>query len=38
VSGGSVRYGGDDVTGLRAFELVRRGLAMVPEGRGVFGG
>ena len=37
VSGGSVRYDGDDVTGLRAFELVRRGLAMVPEGRGVFG-
>jgi branched-chain amino acid transport system ATP-binding protein len=27
----SVRYG------VRAFELVRRGLALVPEGRGVFG-
>jgi branched-chain amino acid transport system ATP-binding protein len=38
VSGGTVRYGGEDVTGMRAFELVRRGLAMVPEGRGVFGG
>jgi len=38
VSGGSVKYDGEDVTGLRAFELVRRGLAMVPEGRGVFGG
>ena len=38
VSGGSVRYDGEDVTGMRAFELVRRGLAMVPEGRGVFGG
>ena len=38
VSGGTVRYEGEDVTGLRAFELVRRGLAMVPEGRGVFGG
>jgi len=37
VSGGSVRYEGDDVTGKPAFELVRRGLAMVPEGRGVFG-
>jgi len=37
VSGGSVRYDGNDVTGFRAFELVRRGLAMVPEGRGVFG-
>src|SRR5436190_22012284 len=38
VSGGSVRFGGNDVTGFRAFELVLRGLAMVPEGRGVFGG
>src|SRR5512144_1223212 len=37
VSGGTVRYEGDDVTGKPAFELVRRGLAMVPEGRGVFG-
>ncbi len=37
VSGGSVRYDGEDVTGRPAFELVRRGLAMVPEGRGVFG-
>jgi branched-chain amino acid transport system ATP-binding protein len=37
VSGGSVRYEGRDVTGSPAFELVRSGLAMVPEGRGVFG-
>jgi len=37
VRSGRVRYDGDDVTGRRAFELVRRGLAMVPEGRGVFG-
>jgi branched-chain amino acid transport system ATP-binding protein len=37
VSSGAVRYGGEDVTGRPAFELVRRGLAMVPEGRGVFG-
>jgi branched-chain amino acid transport system ATP-binding protein len=37
VSGGTVRYDGDDVTGAPAFQLVRRGLAMVPEGRGVFG-
>jgi branched-chain amino acid transport system ATP-binding protein len=37
VSGGTVRYEGDDITGKPAFELVRRGLAMVPEGRGVFG-
>ena len=37
VSGGTVRYEGEDVTGAPAFQLVRRGLAMVPEGRGVFG-
>ena len=37
VSGGAVRYDGEDVTGARAFELVRKGVAMVPEGRGVFG-
>ena len=37
VSGGTVRYEGEDVTGAPAFRLVRRGLAMVPEGRGVFG-
>ncbi len=33
---GSVRYDGQDITGKPAFELVRRGLALVPEGRGVF--
>ena len=37
VTGGAVRYEGEDVTGKPVFELVRRGLAMVPEGRGVFG-
>jgi branched-chain amino acid transport system ATP-binding protein len=37
IRSGTIRYAGADVTGLRAFELVRRGLAMVPEGRGVFG-
>jgi branched-chain amino acid transport system ATP-binding protein len=35
-AGGSVRYDGHDITGTPAFELVRRGLALVPEGRGVF--
>jgi len=34
---GHIRYGGEDITGRPAFELVRKGLAMVPEGRGVFG-
>ncbi len=37
VKSGRIAYGGADVTGRPAFELVRRGLAMVPEGRGVFG-
>lgn len=35
-AGGSVRYDGADVTGTPSFELVRHGLALVPEGRGVF--
>jgi branched-chain amino acid transport system ATP-binding protein len=37
VKSGTIRYGGDNITGRPAFELVRKGLAMVPEGRGVFG-
>jgi branched-chain amino acid transport system ATP-binding protein len=37
VRNGMIRYGGENVTGRPAFELVRKGLAMVPEGRGVFG-
>ena len=35
--GGSVQYNGRDVTGMPAHELVKLGLALVPEGRGVFG-
>ena len=35
-SGGSVRLKGRDVTGTRAERLVRAGVALVPEGRGVF--
>jgi branched-chain amino acid transport system ATP-binding protein len=34
--GGSVTYAGQAVEGLPVFELPRRGLVMVPEGRGVF--
>ena len=34
---GHVIYNGRDVTGLAPFELVRLGIALVPEGRGVFG-
>ncbi len=37
VKSGTIRYAGQNVTGRPAFALVRRGLAMVPEGRGVFG-
>ena len=33
---GRVRYDGADITGLRVHEIARRGLALVPEGRGVF--
>ena len=38
IKAGSIHYDGRDVTGRPPFELVRSGLAMVPEGRGVFGG
>jgi branched-chain amino acid transport system ATP-binding protein len=37
IKGGSIHYDGSDITGVPAFRLVRRGLSMVPEGRGVFG-
>lgn len=33
---GSLRYQGADVTGKPAYHLVRKGLSLVPEGRGVF--
>jgi branched-chain amino acid transport system ATP-binding protein len=33
---GSVRYRGAAIAGRPAFELVREGLVMVPEGRGIF--
>ena len=35
-AGGSVRYNGREISGRPAFELVREGLVMVPEGRGIF--
>ncbi len=34
---GHVHYRGQDVTGMPSYALVERGLALVPEGRGVFG-
>jgi branched-chain amino acid transport system ATP-binding protein len=37
VKSGSIHYAGENITGKPAFQLVRKGLSMVPEGRGVFG-
>lgn len=36
--GGKITYKGEDITGKPAFELVSKGIAMVPEGRMLFGG
>ena len=36
-SAGTVKLAGEDTTGLASHQLVRRGLALVPEGRGIFG-
>ena len=33
---GSIRYAGADIAGMPVHELPRRGLVMVPEGRGIF--
>ena len=33
---GRIFYDGHDISGLRVHEIARRGLALVPEGRGVF--
>jgi branched-chain amino acid transport system ATP-binding protein len=37
IKSGAIMYAGENITGKPAFVLVRKGLAMVPEGRGVFG-
>ena len=37
VSGGHVHYRGQPITGHPAHQLVREGVALVPEGRGIFG-
>ena len=36
-AGGAVEYNGQSIAGKRSYELVRQGLVMVPEGRGIFG-
>jgi branched-chain amino acid transport system ATP-binding protein len=38
VSGGVIRFNGEDITKLRADLRVRRGLCQAPEGRGIFPG
>ncbi len=35
-SGGDIEYMGQSIKGVPAHELLKRGLAMVPEGRGIF--
>jgi branched-chain amino acid transport system ATP-binding protein len=35
-AGGSIRLEGEDTAGLAAHQLARRGLALIPEGRGIF--
>jgi branched-chain amino acid transport system ATP-binding protein len=37
VKAGTIHYDGENITGKPAFQIVRKGLSMVPEGRGVFG-
>ena len=34
--GGAIRFDGEDITGLATHEIVRRGVAQVPEGRRIF--
>jgi branched-chain amino acid transport system ATP-binding protein len=37
VAAGTVSYAGKAITGMPSFRLVRDGLVLVPEGRGIFG-
>lgn len=37
LAGGQVLYDGHSIGGQPSFALVRKGLVMVPEGRGIFG-
>ncbi|KKB62555.1 ABC transporter ATP-binding protein [Robbsia andropogonis] len=36
ISGGDIQYLGKSIKGVPPYELLKRGLAMVPEGRGIF--
>ena len=35
-SGGSISFRGEDITGMNATEIVKRGVTLVPEGRRIF--
>lgn len=35
-TGGSVSYAGEDITGIAPYRVRRKGIAFVPEGRGIF--
>jgi len=35
-AGGRIVYGGEDIAGAKPHEIARKGIALVPEGRGVF--
>ncbi|HUG58329.1 MAG TPA: ABC transporter ATP-binding protein [Candidimonas sp.] len=37
VAGGEILYDGKSIVGAQSYMLVRQGLVMVPEGRGIFG-
>lgn len=37
VAGGEILYDGKSIVGMQSYMLVRQGLVMVPEGRGIFG-
>lgn len=37
VAGGDIFYDGKSIAGTPSYQLVRQGLVMVPEGRGIFG-
>jgi branched-chain amino acid transport system ATP-binding protein len=38
VTSGSIRFAGEDITGLAPHKVVERGLCQAPEGRGIFPG
>ncbi len=35
-AGGSISFGGEDITGMNPTEIVKRGITLVPEGRRIF--